>query len=133
MDFAWVQHIAFDRPLVNEGMHVDLRARKAVAAPYKQTRLKAGEPFDWPDAPALDGSTIGLDRGPSKDARFEDNLFIEIDEPWYAIRSSNVGLTVGVSWTREVYRGLWFWLNHGAYDYPWFGRTRNLGLEPARN
>ena len=131
IEFAWVQHIVFDRPLVNEEMHVDLRANKAVAAAYKQTRLKAGTPFTWPNAPGRDGSTVRMDEGPPSNARFEDNLFIDIEEPWYAVRSSNVGLTVGVSWNREAYRGLWFWLNHGALDYPWFGRTRNLGLEPA--
>ncbi len=131
VEFAWVQHIVFDRPLVNEGMNVDLKARKAVAAAYRQTRLEAGTPFRWPNAPARDGSTIRMDQGPPTKARFEDNLFIDIDEPWYAIRSSNIGLTVGVSWNKEAYKGLWFWLNHGALDYPWFGRTRNLGLEPA--
>jgi hypothetical protein len=99
-----------------------------LAADVKGLEKKA---FVLTDAPARDGSIIKMDKGPPKDARFEDNLFMEIDEPWYAIRSSDVGLTVGVSWTHEVYRGLWFWLNHGCLDYPWFGRTRNLGLEPA--
>ena len=68
---------------------------------------------------------------PPADSRFEDNLFVTMKEPWYAIRNSKAGLTVGVSWDLNVLPSLWFWLNNGALDYPWWGRSYNLGLEPS--
>jgi hypothetical protein len=131
IEFAWVQHIVFGRPIVGPGMSVDMRAGTCSAGPYKQTRLKPVVEFEWPNAPASDGSTIDMGGAPSTGSRFEDNLFVTMKEPWYAIRNSQVGLTVGVSWNLDVLPSLWFWLNNGALDYPWWGRSYNLGLEPS--
>ncbi|MDA4114173.1 MAG: DUF4432 family protein [Thaumarchaeota archaeon] len=131
IEFAWVQHIVFGRPIVGPGMSVDMRAGACTAGPYKQTRLKPEVEFEWPNAPASDGSTIDMSRAPPMGTRFEDNLFVTMKEPWYAIRNSQTGLTVGVSWDLNVLPSLWYWLNNGALDYPWWGRSYNLGLEPS--
>jgi Domain of unknown function (DUF4432) len=131
IEFAWVQHIVFGRPIVGPGMSVDMRAGACTAGAYKQTRLKPEMEFQWPNAPASDGSTIDMSGAPPRGARFEDNLFVTMKEPWYAIRNSQTGLTVGVSWDLNVLPSLWFWLNNGALDYPWWGRSYNLGLEPS--
>jgi galactose mutarotase-like enzyme len=131
MEFAWVQHIVFTRPMVGPGMSVDMRAGSCTAGAYKQTRLKPDTPFEWPNAPAKDGSTIDMSGAPPTGKRYEDNLFINMKEPWYAIRNSQASLTVGVSWDLKVLPSMWYWLNNGALDYPWWGRSYNLGLEPA--
>jgi hypothetical protein len=131
LEFGWVQHIVFGRPMVGEGMSVDMKAGVSTAGPYKQSRLRPNQRFDWPNAPALDGSVIDLSKEPEQGKRYEDNLFINMNEPWYAIRNSEVGLTVGVSWDQKVLPSLWYWLNNGAIDYPWWGRSYNLGLEPS--
>ena len=131
VEFAWLQHIVFNRPMVGPGMSVDMRAGACTAGAYKQTRLKPGVEFEWPNAPALDGSTIDMRGAPPTGKRFEDNLYVKMKEPWYAIRNSQVGLTVGVSWDLKVLPSMWYWLNNGALDYPWWGRSYNLGLEPS--
>jgi hypothetical protein len=131
IEFAWLQHIVFGRPIVGPGMSVDMRAGTCTAGPYKQTRLKPGVEFEWPNAPATDGSWIDMSRAPPTGSRYEDNLFVTMKEPWYAIRNSLSNLTVGVSWDLNVYPSLWYWLNNGAIDYPWWGRSYNLGLEPS--
>ncbi len=131
IEFAWLQHIVFGRPIVGPGMSVDMRAGACTAGAYKQTRLKPEVEFDWPRAPASDGSVIDMSDAPPTGARYEDNLYVTMKEPWYAIRNSLVGLTVGVSWDLNVLPSLWYWLNNGAVDYPWWGRSYSLGLEPS--
>ena len=42
IEFAWLQHIVFGRPMVGPGMSVDMRAGACTAGAYKQTRLKSG-------------------------------------------------------------------------------------------
>ena len=130
VELAWLQHIAFGQPMVGHGMALDMRAGACSAGVYKMARLKAGVPFEWPNAPGLDGSTIDMSREPPP-TRCEDNIYAAMKEPWYAIRNSNAGLTVGVSWDLEVLPYLWLWFNYGALDYPWWGRSHNLGLEPS--
>jgi hypothetical protein len=131
VEFAWVQHIVFGPPMVGPGMFVDMRAGSCTAGAYKQTRLRAAVPFEWPYAPSIDGSTIDLSSAPPADRRFEDNIYASMKEPWYAVRNSCAGITVGVSWNLKVLPSLWFWFNNGALDYPWWGRSHNLGLEPS--
>jgi hypothetical protein len=131
VEFGWLQHIVFQRPIVGPGMSVDMRAGACSAGAYKQTRLKPDTEFQWPHAPALDGSMIDMSGAPTTGTRFEDNLYVTMKEPWYAIRNSQAGLTIGVSWDLKVLPSMWYWLNNGAVDYPWWGRSYNLGLEPS--
>jgi len=131
IEFAWLQHIVFGRPIVGPGMAVDMRAGSCTAGAYKQTRLKSGVEFEWPAAPATDGSIVDMSKAPPSGSRYEDNLYVTMKEPWYAIRNTTFGLTVGVSWDLKVFPSLWYWLNNGAIDYPWWGRSYNLGLEPS--
>jgi len=130
VEFAWLQHIAFGPPMVGPGMALDMRAGACTAGVYKMARMKAGVPFDWPNAPGIDGSIIDASGAPPE-ARCEDNIYASMKEPWYAVRNSRAGLTVGVSWDLKVLPSLWMWFNYGALDYPWWGRSHNLGLEPS--
>ena len=102
IEFAWLQHIVFGKPIVGPGMSVDMRAGACTAGAYKQTRLKPAVEFEWPSAPASDGSVIDMSGAPPTGARYEDNLYVTMREPWYAIRNSLAGLTVGVSWDLNV-------------------------------
>ncbi len=129
VDFAWVQHIVFGRPMMGPGMKVDLKAGECIAGKYPRSRFEAEKPFDWPEAPALNGSTIDVSSEPDDSKRYEDVLYLKMKEPWYAIRNTGLGLTIGVAWDRNAFPYLWYWLNNGVLDYPWWGRSYNLGLE----
>ena len=130
IEFAWLQHIAFGPPMVGPGMHLDLKAGECTAGVYKQARLKPAVPFQWPNAPGLNGSTFDISDEPPA-YRCEDNIYAAMKEPWYAIRNSKANLTVGVSWDIEVLPSLWIWYNYGALDFPWWGRSHNVGMEPC--
>ncbi len=130
IDFAWLQHIAFGPPLVGPGMKLDLLAGECTAGVYKQARLKPAVPFQWPNAPGLNGSTYDISNEPPT-YRCEDNIYAAMKEPWYAVRNTRTGLTVGVAWDLKVLPSLWIWYNYGALDYPWWGRSWNLGMEPC--
>jgi galactose mutarotase-like enzyme len=131
VEFGWLQHIVFGEPLIGPGMHVDLRAREALTVDLKQSRLQANRQFTWPLAPALAGASVDLSQAYPSDLRFEDEAMVTMAEPWYAIRNTRLNITATVSWTQDTYKYLWYWLNIGSLDYPWFGKARNLGLEPC--
>ena len=82
IEFAWLQHIVFGRPIVGPGMSVDMRAGACTAGAYKQTRLKPGVEFGWPRAPASDGSVIDMSDAPPT-GEVQDNLYVTMKEPWY--------------------------------------------------
>ena len=36
-----------------------------------------------------------------------------------------------MSWDKEVFKHLWIWaVYRGSYEFPWYGRTYNIALEP---
>lgn len=131
VEFAWVQHIVFGRPVVGPGMRVDTRPTGCLAGDYGNSRIAPMSEFLWPRAPSREGPPIDLSLEPDGAKRFEDGVYLKMEEPWYALRNTKLGITVGVSWDSAVFPYLWYWLNNGVLGYPWWGRSYNLGLEPS--
>ena len=36
-----------------------------------------------------------------------------------------------VTYPTDVFEYLWYWRSFGAWGYPWYGKTYNVGLEPC--
>jgi galactose mutarotase-like enzyme len=53
-----------------------------------------------------------------------------VPAPWAAVRDPASGSGIALSWDREVFSSLWIWLQIGGSEFPWFGRTSYLGIEP---
>lgn len=134
VELSWAQHIAFGQPFVSKHLLIEIPAAKARTqlCEVKQERLARNRVFEWPLAPGLDEKDVDLRRIPNDAERVQDDLVItELKEPRYRLYNSELHLGVEVTWNSEVFRFLWYWLNWGALDYPWFGRARVLALEPV--
>ena len=58
--------------------------------------------------------------------------FSEADAAWYAVTNQDKGVGFGMVWDIKVFPYLWMWqVCHGSYEYPWYGRTYNMALEPV--
>jgi hypothetical protein len=134
-ELSWAQHIAFGEPFVGEDLKIEIPATKARTHDYDMPheRLKRNVEFEWPFAPALEKEeTIDLSKIPHKQERVQEDFPItDLTSPEYALYNQKLDLGLKVRWNREAFPYLWYWLNWGTLNYPWFGRGRTLALEPT--
>ena len=134
VELSWAQHIAFGQPFVSQDLHIDIPAIKGRTQlnEVKQERLARNKVFEWPVAPGLNGVSVDLRKIPDDGERVQDDLVLtDFRDSRYRLYNSKLKLGVEVSWNSDVFRFLWYWLNWGALDYPWFGRAKVLALEPV--
>ncbi len=66
----------------------------------------------------------------------EDKAYMEfavsaLKEGMCEVVSRNKGIGMRMQWDPEVFRYIWIWaVYHGLEEYPWYGRTYVLGVEP---
>jgi hypothetical protein len=134
IELSWAQHIAYGEPFIGEDLSIEIPAIRARTHDYDMAheRLKRNVVFDWPLAPGLNGKEVDLSKIPSRDVRVQDDFPIsELTSPEYRLYNKRLNLGVEVKWNREAFPYLWYWLNWGTLNYPWFGRGRTLALEPT--
>jgi hypothetical protein len=52
-------------------------------------------------------------------------------ESWAGLTENEPGFSVGVSWNGAVHPFAWLWMEIGGAEFPWFGASRLLGIEPC--
>lgn len=133
IELSWAQHIAYGEPFVSHDLQIDIPAIRAVSHGYDMSheRIKREMKFTWPLGPGLDGRSVDLSKIPDRSARIQEDFpIIELREPYYTLYNTSLDLGVTLRWN-STFRYLWYWLNWGILDYPWFGRARTLALEPT--
>ncbi len=134
VEISWAQHIAYGEPFISKDLEVNIPAVRAVTStfPVPYSRLTPNKEFDWPNAPALEGKNFDLTIIPPRDEKVQEDFPItQLTSPEYTLYNAKFDLGVKVSWNREAFPYLWYWLNWGIPDYPYFGRGRTLALEPT--
>jgi hypothetical protein len=134
VEVSWAQHIAYGEPFVSQDLEIQIPASKAKTSTFevKHTRLASGREFDWPNAPGRDGKDLDLSKIPPRSMRVQEDFPITLlKSPEYELYNTNLDLGVKVSWNRETFPYLWYWLNWGMPDYPYFAKGRTLALEPT--
>jgi hypothetical protein len=136
MDFMWGHHPAYGAPFLSEHLHAITNARTVWTDPgydNPHCRVVPGETTQWPFAKGKDGSKVDLRNFSSQS---EPNYFMgylrDFDgSPWYALANSELKLGVGVAWTPNAFRYLWFWQEmRASTGFPFYGRTYTMALEP---
>jgi galactose mutarotase-like enzyme len=136
MDFVWGHHPAYGAPFLSEHLRLQTNAGTVFTDPgYDSAHCKAvpGELTEWPYAKGKDGGQVDL-RGFASQA--ERNFFMgylrDFDgPPWYALLNSRLKLGVGVAWSADVFKHLWFWQEQRASTgFPFYGRAYTIALEP---
>ena len=133
IQFAWAQHIAYGEPFVSKELQIDIPGIRALSHDYAMSheRIKPGVQFDWPKAPGIDEGNVDLSKIPDRGQRIQEDFPItELRSLEYGLYNPTLDLGVRLHWN-STFPYLWYWLNWGILDYPYFGRGRTLALEPS--
>lgn len=126
--FVWGHHPAFDGI---PGTQVDAPPGPAVVPDgfdVEFADLAAGE-YQWPNARTTAGDEVDLRVLPA--GRVERVVYRpDITNGWAALRRPD-HLGIGMAWDTTVFRHLWLWTEVGGKEFPWYGRSRVLAVEPV--
>ena len=135
-DFAimWGHHPAIGMPFLSERCVVSVPAKKVEVLAFHANGLwEPGGVYSFPMVPnRRTGKLQDITKVLPKDTRSVDVVFFkELSEGWYSIANEESQMGFGMSWDRSVFPYLWMWQVYGGHnDYPWYGRTYNIALEP---
>lgn len=135
LPLMWGHHPALGGGFLDESCRIELAAARVevpAAEAFATQRLAPGYQGDWPHARSRDGVCIDLSRMPAPGARTADFFFLTgLGEGRYRVVSERLKLAFELTWDLAVMPHLWFWqVARGAENYPWWGQTYNLALEP---
>ena len=136
MAVMWGHHPALGEAFLDENCTIDLGYRKMHTqkdAAFERQRFAPNSVFDWPLAKSANGEMIDVSKMPPRENNTADILyFSEADAAWYAVTNQDKGVGFGMVWDIKAFPYLWMWqVCHGSYEYPWYGRTYNMALEPG--
>ncbi len=126
--FLWGHHPAFDGV---PGTVLDVPADRAVVPDgfeVDHADLAPGD-YRWPQAVGRGGGELDLSVLPA--GPLERVVYLpEVLAGWAALRRPD-GIGVAMAWNADVHRHLWLWTEVGGVDFPWYGRSRVLAVEPV--
>jgi len=130
----WGHHPAIGAPFLNENCVLQAPAKKVEILAYHPNGLwEPGGDYDFPMVPnRRSGKLQDITRVLPKDTRSVDVVFFkELAEGWYAFTDPKARVGFGMAWDKSLFKYLWMWQVYGGHnDYPWYGRTYNVALEP---
>ena len=130
----WGHHPAIGTPFLNERCVVQTPAKKVEILAFHPNGLwEPGGDYDFPMVPnRRSGKLQDITKVLPKEARSVDVVFFkDLAEGWYGLTDPESRLGFGMAWDKSVFKYLWMWQVYGGHnDYPWYGRTYNVALEP---
>lgn len=128
--YVWGHHPAFDAV---PGARIDLpAARVEVPADYDPDHndLRPGTTSPWPHVPGKHGGDVDLRQVPDG-PRERVAYLTHLAAGWTALRHPGGGPGVALAWDLAAFPHLWCWTEIGGPDFPWYGRSRIVALEPS--
>jgi galactose mutarotase-like enzyme len=136
VDFTWGHHPALGTPFLEEGCTVSvpacsIRTMPSFTAPT--SRLKPEQLSSWPNAIGCDGSEVDLSVTGATGLASNDMVFLEgITDGQFAVTNPRMNLGFAMRYPANIFKYLWYWqVFRGAMDYPFWGATYNIALEPC--
>lgn len=135
-DFAimWGHHPALGLPFLDDSCVLHIPAKKVEVLAFHPNGLwEPGGDYDYPMVPnRRTGKLQDISKVLSQDTRSVDVVFFkELQEGFYTITNQHLKLGFGMAWDNAIFKYLWMWQVYGGHnDYPWYGRTYNVALEP---
>jgi hypothetical protein len=135
-EFMWGHHPVFGKPFLSENCVISLP--KNTIGKTLETDYSGNSPFDvnvefeWPIISDKNGNEVNVSRIMKPETNISFNIYIKkINKGWYGITNTKLGIGFGLKWDIKIFKYLMLWLCYqGFYNYPFFGRTYNVGIEP---
>jgi galactose mutarotase-like enzyme len=134
MEFAWGHHPAFGAPFLSGSCRLEIPGRPEIEIlkgdGLSLTNILPGK-GKWPIVPGKE-KPVDLRKVPSfKDKVSNFFLLTNLPEGRYQVRNPELGLAYQMTYDAKVFPCLWYWqVAGGSFNYPWWGRTYNIALEP---
>lgn len=130
--FLWGHHPTFPAPA---GSRIDLAGASVEVEPATAGPLGA-EGGEWPVVLDASGAPTDLSIVPAEE-QVRLIYLHDLRESWVALRppaDPDDGVPgVALGWDGDTFPALWIWLQNGDPGFPWYGRSRMIGLEPQRS
>jgi galactose mutarotase-like enzyme len=126
LPFSWLIHPTFSWDFVGSGALLDIPAETI-------SRMDStAKTWDAPEFVDSDGKKRRVNEMPSKDSVLDSTLVLsDLRKGRYAVRSEKLRLAFELSWDKKVFPYLWYYRSINAQNYPYFGRSRFIALEPC--
>jgi hypothetical protein len=127
--FLWGHHPAFR---ARSGTYIDIPATRVVVDSTwvpELADLTVGAEGTWPYAPGDRNPRIRIDE---LDGTAAERLCYlpDLPETWAAIRHPATRAGIGIAWQKNTFPHAWLWVQIGGSDFPWFGRSNIVAIEP---
>lgn len=127
----WGHHPVFSAV---PGMRIDLPGGTIRVDPDfvpQHADLEPASTGTWPFTTGRSNLSGPVDLGVIPDGFAERLVYVDdLPEAWTALRDPNTGTGVAYSWDGTTFPAVWLWLQVGGVDFPWFGRTSYVAVEP---
>ncbi len=135
MDFIWGHHPALGKPFLSQDCIIKIRGAKVSVAQgdgksFTNLKHAAGT---WPVVEAADGKNmVDISICPAEEDRVSEVMFLsELKEGRYEVFNQKLKVGFKLEFPVDIFKYLWFWrIAKGSFNYPWYGRTYNVALEP---
>jgi galactose mutarotase-like enzyme len=132
----WGHHIVFGPPFLEPDCIIRLPGQPVII-PHDEPTSRTGRRVGgtavshWPYADGPNHEKIDFSRIPPPGTKSEMLYIGNLQEGAYTLTNPRIGAQVTVTWDHKTFPYLWYWQEYGDnMDYPWYGRTYNIGLEP---
>jgi len=135
LKIIWGHHLVYGNPFLQPGCRINIGAKKGLVYQDPQPldeNIEPGIEFSWPHLPVGTEGSVDISLIPGQDAKTAKFLYLSgLDEGRYEIINDYCQLKVAVEWNLDTMPYVWYWQEFNkSRGYPWYGRSRVLGLEP---
>ncbi|MEM2906383.1 MAG: DUF4432 family protein [Candidatus Bathyarchaeia archaeon] len=136
LEFHWLQHATYGEPFLSPECRIDAGAGEVIVPPGEVSpakRLMPDQRAAWPRVKGAHGEEVNLQEVPARTRRLEDFCVLTaFHEGWYTVTNQALKLGFGLAFDKAMFKHVWYWQSlGGGMNYPWWGRTWNIGLEPS--
>ena len=128
--FSWLTHPTFSWEFVN-GAEIEVDAKR-ISRIGDGINSKIDE-FDFPSFREVSGSINREIRAIPKESEvLNDTLVMSgLKTGRYSIANNSIGLGFTLDWPIEIFPYLWYYRSVNSQDYPYYGRSKFIALEPC--
>lgn len=129
----WGHHPAIGEPFLDDSCIVQTTAGRVKVMEFHRNGLWERGEFEFPLVPnRRTGQLEDITRiRPRETGSVDVVSFWDLKEGWYGLTNQRRRVGFGMAWDKRLFQCLWMWQVYGGHDdYPWYGRTYNVALEP---